>query len=101
MWIDPATGHGHLPQPAIAMKTVKYGAGLKPAAPDPVVGTLQVKLGINPADGRFGNDTKKQVIAFQRKNNLVPDGIVGPLTWQVLFPVVRPQTVAPTAPGWA
>jgi len=31
-------------------------------------------------DGIFGKNTQDAVIAFQKKNNLVPDGIVGPLT---------------------
>ena len=44
---------------------------------------LQEKLGIN-ADGVFGAETRKVVVAFQRKNGLSGDGIVGPLTWNLL-----------------
>jgi len=32
-------------------------------------------------DGIFGPRTEASVIAFQRQFNLVPDGVVGPLTW--------------------
>lgn len=35
-------------------------------------------------DGIFGTNTKKQVIAFQRKNGLTADGIVGPATRKAL-----------------
>lgn len=40
---------------------------------------LQTLLGIT-ADGDFGPLTKQAVIAFQQKNGLTPDGIVGPQT---------------------
>ncbi len=35
-------------------------------------------------DGKFGNDTKKAVIQFQKDNELSPDGIVGIKTLEVL-----------------
>ena len=38
----------------------------------------------NP-DGIFGNGTEDNVIAFQRKNNLSADGIVGNSTWAALL----------------
>lgn len=37
-----------------------------------------------PIDGIFGVGTRAAVVAFQRANGLVPDGIVGPLTWAAL-----------------
>lgn len=36
-------------------------------------------------DGVFGNNTKSAVIKFQDKKNLVEDGIVGKLTWTMIF----------------
>ena len=36
-------------------------------------------------DGIFGTQTKNAVISFQKKNGLVADGIVGPLTWKALY----------------
>lgn len=37
-------------------------------------------------DGIFGMITEDAVKAFQKKNCLTPDGIVGPLTWAALIP---------------
>ena len=47
-------------------------------------------------DGDFGEITAAAVRAFQELNDLEPDGIVGPLTWQALTTLV-PQPV-PTPP---
>lgn len=48
---------------------------------------------LGEADGIFGAATERAVIEFQRENNLTPDGIVGPLTWQVVSQIGggRPQ----------
>lgn len=53
------------------------------------VKTLQTKLKrwgyyTGSIDGVFGSGTKKAVIAFQKKNGLTPDGIVGPATPKAL-----------------
>lgn len=50
---------------------------------------LQIRLrnaGFSPGtiDGIFGSRTQSAVIAFQRSENLVPDGIVGVNTWTAL-----------------
>jgi N-acetylmuramoyl-L-alanine amidase len=37
------------------------------------------------ADGVFGDITKKAVVSFQRKRNIAPDGVAGPLTWKELL----------------
>lgn len=36
-------------------------------------------------DGRFGPATRDVVIFFQKKHQLLPDGVVGPLTWETLL----------------
>lgn len=48
-----------------------------------LVKVLQGLLGIT-ADGEFGKNTHKAVIAFQGEHCLDQDGIVGPLTWRWL-----------------
>jgi L,D-transpeptidase YbiS len=40
-------------------------------------------LGVN-VDGDFGNETRKAVANFQKRNGLKPDGVVGPLTMEKL-----------------
>ena len=63
---------------------------------------MQEKLGISPAVTNFGPKTEEAVKAFQLKNGLTPDGIVGPKTWEMIVgsavPAPAPQPVAPIAP---
>lgn len=47
--------------------------------------SLGYGCGKSGADGIFGKDTFKAVIAFQKANGLSEDGIVGPKTWEKLF----------------
>lgn len=51
-----------------------------------LVKEIQLKVGITDkqADGIFGPSTEAMVRHFQRLNNLVPDGIIGPKTWEAL-----------------
>lgn len=44
---------------------------------------LQRLLGIT-ADGKFGSNTKNEVLSYQRRNNLIVDGVVGKQTWESL-----------------
>ncbi|WP_353093656.1 LysM peptidoglycan-binding domain-containing protein [Tissierella praeacuta] len=46
-------------------------------------------------DGIFGTRTQSAVIAFQRSRNLVPDGIVGRLTWTALGVSCTPIATCP------
>lgn len=52
-------------------------------------------------DGQFGPKTRGRVQEFQSKNQLVPDGIVGPLTWEVLLQLLQQvaQGGVPVMPG--
>lgn len=49
----------------------------------PAVAYVQRLLAIRP-DGIFGAQTLRAVLAFQRHQHLVVDGIVGPITWSAL-----------------
>lgn len=48
----------------------------------------QKALGIK-IDGYFGVITEAHVMAFQRNNGLVDDGVIGPITWSKLAPVKK------------
>jgi hypothetical protein len=60
-------------------------------AKGPEVATIQTRLKEldyyrGPIDGDFGGGTESAVKAFQRAERLTVDGIVGPKTWDRLFP---------------
>lgn len=56
---------------------------LRRGASGPLVSLLQELLEATK-DGQFGGLTEAKVRAFQRSQNVVPDGIVGPKTWRLL-----------------
>jgi peptidoglycan hydrolase-like protein with peptidoglycan-binding domain len=47
---------------------------------------VQAAVGVK-VDGYFGNDTKKAVIAYQKKKGLSADGVVGYNTWKKILGV--------------
>jgi hypothetical protein len=66
------------------METLKKGSSGKEVVK---VQSQLIKLGwlVGSADGMFGPITEKAVIDFQKKNGLVVDGKVGPITYGALF----------------
>lgn len=68
------------------MKTLRLFDGYSHTSPRlrDDVKKLQELLGLE-ADGLFGPNTEKAVIAFQREKKLEADGIVGPRTWATLM----------------
>lgn len=42
-------------------------------------------LGITPETNAFDAKTRAAVVAYQRRRQLLPDGIVGPMTWAALL----------------
>lgn len=70
---------------AVAKKAIckKYLIGYKYKNLTKIV---QKTVGVT-ADGKFGNDTKKAVISYQKKNGLAQDGCVGLNTWKKILGV--------------
>ncbi len=56
-----------------------------------LIQSLLSKIGYNPGpiDGAFGQQTQAAVVAFQRNNGLVADGIVGAATWSIFDTLLR------------
>jgi len=48
------------------------------------VARAQAAVGVVPADGLFGPLTESSIRKFQAAKGLVPDGIVGPRTWEAI-----------------
>ena len=73
----------------LSISGAAMAATLREGSSGEEVKTLQTKLKrwgyyTGSIDGVFGSGTKKAVIAFQKKNGLTPDGIVGPATLKAL-----------------
>src|SRR5437763_1024922 len=49
-----------------------------------IIFVMTKELDVTDIDGNFGPKTQDAVKSFQQGNNLTPDGVVGPLTWQAL-----------------
>ena len=58
---------------------------------------LQTKLGLNP-DGSFGPFTEQKVKEWQAANNLSPDGVMGDISWNLMFPG-EPSAIPVSNPG--
>jgi len=71
------------PKAAKASKNLGGRATLKKGSKGPDVVYLQQKIG-TAADGDFGPNTHKAVVAFQTSKGLAADGIVGPKTWAAI-----------------
>lgn len=63
--------------------TIRKGAKSRDVAEmQGVLIALGYDLGKTGADGKFGTETRSAVRAFQSDNELTPDGVAGPATWQ-------------------
>ena len=67
---EPASENGSAPRP-----TLRRGSSGE------LVARIQAAVGSATVNGEFDSSTEALVRAFQRLNDLVPDGIVGPRTW--------------------
>jgi N-acetyl-anhydromuramyl-L-alanine amidase AmpD len=78
---------GTLPPPVLIPAAEMGGlsrATLRRGDTGPLVTELQQRLGMPESQPTFGPKTEAAVRAFQRERGMVPDGIVGPKTWQAL-----------------
>jgi murein DD-endopeptidase MepM/ murein hydrolase activator NlpD len=83
---SPAPAKAPAKAKAARVSTLKPGAGrptVMRGSTGEHVAYLQSKLKIT-ADGIFGTNTHRAVVAFQQANKLVADGIVGNNTWGVI-----------------
>lgn len=77
----PSTDSGQAPPyPGTALRQGSKGASVQ--IMQQRLSDLGYSLGV---DGNFGPGTAKAVIAFQKKNGLGSDGVVGPATWAALW----------------
>lgn len=95
---------GSVPQrPLIAAVSASGRPTLRRGARGEAVILLQQAVGAIPADGMFGPATEARLRRFQRANKLVPDGIAGPATWEVIDGSgpgeAEPQPAPPPANG--
>lgn len=80
----PTTYH----KPVTSITPVRGGVVLKRGWNGTRVRIIQKKLGINRTGSAqtYDSATRSAVIAFQKRNRLVADGVVGPKTWAKLAP---------------
>lgn len=74
---------GKTPPPPIAAADAGNRPTLRRGMRSPDIARMQTLLGLK-ADGVFGAATEASVRAWQRSHALVPDGIVGPRSWELL-----------------
>lgn len=80
----PSTDPDDERDPAPAFPTLRRGArGVDVRALQTLLNTALGEPAL-AVDGDFGPDTEDAVQTFQRTHHLLPDGIVGPLTWEAL-----------------
>jgi predicted chitinase len=78
--VQPASGGSAPAYPGTALRQGSSGASVKTMQQR--LKDLGYSLGV---DGSFGPGTAKAVIAFQQKNGLGKDGVVGPNTWAAMW----------------
>jgi peptidoglycan hydrolase-like protein with peptidoglycan-binding domain len=89
-----AAGAGALAAAApAAAQTAPLTTLLQQGTSGPAVAKLQRALHLR-ANGHFNRATRRAVIAFQRHDHLLVDGIVGQQTWDALFHIPAPAAAA-------
>lgn len=78
---------------AVGAGEVSAAGSLKTGATGPRVAAVQKALGLT-ADRFYGSRTRRAVKRFQRRHGVTPDGVVGPVTWQLIKQVRARQRSA-------
>lgn len=67
------------------MSQIRQGnaPSIKKGHDEPAVKFIQYIFEL-PVDGKFGLKTEKAVKDFQQVHRLIPDGVVGPSTWEAI-----------------
>ncbi len=81
--------------PAAAAHAPLTGSYLHEGSTGSTVREVQRALHVG-ASGRFNGGTERAVVAFQRRDGLQVDGVVGPQTWDALFHIQAPSSTAGT-----
>jgi hypothetical protein len=83
--VEAIMGGTVAPPPPIPASDANNRPTLRRGARGDLVKEVQKKVGVPPAnvDGVYGPGTEAAVRQFQRDKGMVPDGIVGPKTWEV------------------
>jgi hypothetical protein len=80
----PAPTAAPAPAPAGGLKFTYPGTPVKTGSKGDAVKLVQAIVGATP-DGDFGAKTNALVKAWQTKQGLKSDGVVGPVTWAKMF----------------
>jgi Putative peptidoglycan binding domain len=78
------------PAPPGRTHTTAYpGTRIQVGSSGPSVGLIQERLNVHgfglTVDQNFGQRTRSAVVLFQTRFHLLPDGVVGPITWNALI----------------
>jgi peptidoglycan hydrolase-like protein with peptidoglycan-binding domain len=91
---------GAAPAAALAGAPSAPASLLTQGSSGPFVRRVQRALHTRPT-GHFTSATRRAVLAFQRHDGLLVDGIVGPQTWDALFHITPPAPAPATTPAAA
>lgn len=86
-WVSPLFAKAEVLDDKGPVYDLKTTADLQKALQD-----LGYNLGPHGVDGKWGFDTRAALEAFQEEYNLVPDGILGPLTKAAILRALREVT---------
>lgn len=81
----PTPAPAPAPAPAGGLKFDYPGTPLKLGSKGDAVKLVQAIVGASAVDGDFGRKTDALVRAWQTKQGLKSDGVVGPVTWAKMF----------------